>query len=311
MPENEVSETREKDPNAGEFVDYFRPLAEAIDFLHDPTFIIDRFGKVISWNKAIEKMTGISRQGIIGKGDYAYAVPFYGKPRRMLIDFVLNLAETAEGYGFVKKTGDMLSGETLLPSVRGEEGLYLSATASPIYDRDKKLIGAIESIRDITYYKRLEQRINEQEKDLVDKNRQLEDINTALKVLLKDRDDERRKFEDDLMSNIRRFILPHIDKIKKGRLDEDQRTYLELIESSLQRIFSPFIANMNSAFNFLTPTEIQVANLIKEGKTGKEIGAILGIAYKTVETHRYNLRMKLGIQNEKVNLRSYLLSARQ
>ena len=67
---------------------------------------------------------------------------------------------------------------------------------------------------------------------------------------------------------------------------------------------------MHSAFHVLSPTEIQIAHLIKEGKRSKEIASLLNIAYKTVETHRYNLRIKLGIKNEKINLRSYLLSIR-
>jgi DNA-binding NarL/FixJ family response regulator len=96
--------------------------------------------------------------------------------------------------------------------------------------------------------------------------------------------------------------------VKKGRLDQDQQAYLEIVESSLRQILSPFITSMKSAFNVLSPTEIQIAHLIMEGKSGKEIASLLGVAYKTVETHRYNLRIKLGIKNEKINLRSCLMS---
>jgi ATP/maltotriose-dependent transcriptional regulator MalT len=208
----------------------------------------------------------------------------------------------------IVRDGEVLFIEAFVPIVNGGEGAYLSGTASPLHDSDKNLIGAIESIRDITSHKKLEQSLYQREKDLEDKAGQLEEINTALRVLIKNRDEDRRMLEIDIQANLKKLVLPYLDKVKKGRLDQDQQTYLELIESSLRKIFSPFIANMNSAFNFLTPMEIEVANLIKEGKTGKEIASLLGVAYKTVETHRYNLRMKLGIQNEKVNLRSFLLS---
>ena len=284
-------------------------LMEIIDFFPDATFVIDSCAKVIAWNKAIEKMTGIPRKQILGKGDYAYAVPFYGRPVPMLIDLALNPEkEGAGGHDSITKNGGVLVFDAMIPIFKGRAGACLSSTASPLHDRDKNLIGAIESIRDVTTHKRLEQRLHESEKDIEDKARQLEDINTALRVLIKSREEDRKKFASDIQSNLSKLILPYLDRVKKGKLDQDQKTYLELIESSLQKIFSPFIVNINSAFSFLTPMEIQVANLTKEGKTGKEIASLLGVAYKTVETHRYNLRMKLGIQNEKINLRTYLLS---
>ena len=290
-----------------------RQLMGVIDFLPDATFVIDSRQKVIAWNKAMEKMTGIPKGEIIGKGDHAYAIPFYGKPRPMLIDLALTpgmagLDEHDFERDSIVRDGEVLFIEAFVPIVNGGEGAYLSGTASPLHDSDKNLIGAIESIRDITSHKKLEQSLYQGEKDLEDKAGQLEEINTALRVLIKNRDEDRRMLEIDIQANLKKLVLPYLDKVKKGRLDQDQQTYLELIESSLRKIFSPFIANMNSAFNFLTPMEIEVANLIKEGKTGKEIASLLGVAYKTVETHRYNLRMKLGIQNEKVNLRSFLLS---
>jgi len=289
-----------------------RQLTDIIDFLPDATFVIDCREKVIAWNKAIEKMTGIPKEEIIGKGDHAYAVPFYGKPGPMLIDFALNPgAAGADERDSIVRDAEVLFIETFVPTINGGQGAYLSGTSSPLYDSGKNLIGAIESIRDITNHKKLEQKLYQREKDLEDKAGQLEETNTALRVLIRSRDDDRKKLENDIQANLKKLILPYLDKVKKGRLDQDQQTYLELIESSLQKIFSPFIANMNSAFNFLTPMEIDVANLIKEGKTGKEIASLLGIAYKTVETHRYKLRRKLGIQNEKVNLRSFLLSITQ
>ena len=182
--------------------------------------------------------------------------------------------------------------------------------ASALHDRDKNLIGAIESIRDISSGRLLEQSLYQREKELEEKAGQLEEINTTLRVLLKNREADWMKLENDIQSNLKQLVLPYLDKVKKGRLDQNQKAYLELIESSLQKILSPFITNMHSAFHTLSPTEIQIAHLVKEGKRSKEIASLLNMAYKTVETHRYNLRIKLGIKNEKVNLQSYLLSIR-
>ena len=321
MAETELPKTRENSalltvhanglPNVDALASGMRQLMDIIDFLPDATFVRDRAGRVIAWNKAIEKVTGIRKQEIVGKGDYAYAIPFYGKPRPILIDFVLNPPAEGPGeYDFIARDSGVLFGETFAPNAYGGAGAYLQGRASALYDRDKNLIGAIESIRDISSMKRLEQSLHEREKDLEDKARQLEEINTALRVLLKNREDDREKIENDIRSNLEQLVFPYLDRVKKGRLDQNQKTALDLVESSLQQILSPFLTNMKSAFNVLSPMEIQIAHLIKEGKRGKEIASLLGIAYKTVETHRYNLRIKLGIKNEKINLRSYLLSTK-
>ena len=328
-------------PNMDALEAGLRQLTQVIDFLPDATFVIDKAGKVIAWNKAIEKMTGIRKQDILGKGDYAYAIPFYGTPRPILIDIALNenaagsarlaergdsmiesggasgrcvaeplAAEVTGEYYFITRDSDAIFGEAYVPNACGGTGAYMWGAASALHDRDKNLIGAIESIRDISSGRLLEQSLYQREKELEEKAGQLEEINTTLRVLLKNREADWMKLENDIQSNLKQLVLPYLDKVKKGRLDQNQKAYLELIESSLQKILSPFITNMHSAFHTLSPTEIQIAHLVKEGKRSKEIASLLNMAYKTVETHRYNLRIKLGIKNEKVNLQSYLLSIR-
>ena len=321
-------------PNINALEAGLRQLTQVIDFLPDATFVIDKAGKVIAWNKAIEIMTGIRRQDILGKGDYAYAIPFYGRPRPILIDFALNpdaastagpaergdpriesragsgrcaavppLAEGTGEYYFITWDCDVVFGEAYVPNACGGTGAYVWGAASALHDRDKNLIGAIESVRDISSRRELEQSLYQREEEL-------EEINTALRVLLKNREDDWRKLENHIQSNLKQLVLPYMDRVRKGRLDQNQKAYLELIESSLEKILSPFITNMHSAFRLLSPMEIQIAHLIKEGKRSKEIASLLNMAYKTVETHRYNLRIKLGIKNKKINLQSYLLSIR-
>lgn len=136
-------------------------LLDIIDFLPDATFVIDKEQKVIAWNKAIEELTGISKKDIIGRGDYAYAVPFYGEPKPILIDMVfLSNREIEKQYVNIERKGNYLSAETHLLFSRGK-AMYVLGTASPLFDRDGNLAGAIESIRDIT-----EQKLSE--KDLRD-----------------------------------------------------------------------------------------------------------------------------------------------
>ena len=140
-----------------------RHLSAIIEFLPDATMVIDKHGRVTAWNKALEDMTGYSSGDMIGKGDYEYAVPFYGERRPILIDLVLMPKEEVEKkYYHIRRNGDLLVGETDVPVVRGQKR-FLSAWAQPIYDTSGEIVGAIECIRDITDKRRAEEALEESE----------------------------------------------------------------------------------------------------------------------------------------------------
>ncbi|KQC05629.1 MAG: hypothetical protein APR55_05635, partial [Methanolinea sp. SDB] len=140
-------------------------LADIINFLPDATFAIDKSGTIIAWNRAIEEMTGISASEMLGKGDFAYAVPFYGRRRSILIDLIFEPDEViAKDYSNIIHEKDILIAETALPRPRGKISI-LMGKASPLYDRYGKIVGAIESIRDITDFKNTEVRLSEARKD--------------------------------------------------------------------------------------------------------------------------------------------------
>ena len=280
-----------------------------IEFLPDATFVIDREGKVIAWNRAIEEMTGVPKEKMIGMGDYAYGVPFYGEPRPILIDLVTKgIDGYSNFYDFIEDHDKLLSAEVFAPMIYGGKGAYLWGTAAPLFDMNEELIGAVQAIRDITELKQIESSLLKREADLREKAHQLEEINTALKVLLRRREEDKKDLEESLLTNVKESILPFLEKLKKTRLDENQKTYLGIVESQLGEIISPFLKSLSSRFTNLTPMEIKVAKLIKEGKSSKEIAEILGVAEQTILTHRNNLRAKLGLRNEKANLRSHLMS---
>ena len=130
-------------------------LSSIIDFLPDATFALDREGKVIAWNRAMEEMTGVNRNDMIGQGDHAYTVPFYGERRQHLLDLLdKEDNEIVSKYQYVQRKGDILYAEAFTPALYGGKGAYVWATAGPIFDVLGKRIGAIESIRDITDRKR-------------------------------------------------------------------------------------------------------------------------------------------------------------
>jgi len=282
-------------------------LSDIIDFLPDATFAIDRDGKVMAWNRAIEEMTGVKTKDMTGKGDYEYALPFYGIRRPILIDMVFSPDEEMEKkYSFIKKEKDIMLAEADV--IMNGENRVLWGKARCLYDSKGNVIGAIQSIRDITDRRRAEEGLKKRERELEMKSRNLEELNTALRVLLKRREDDKRDFEERVLVNIKQLVLPYIEKMRMSRLEEKDMAYVAILESNLKDIVSPFSQRLSSKYLNLTPKEIQVANLIKDGRTTKEIAGLLNTSPGTIDFHRNNIRQKLDMRNKKANLRTYLLS---
>lgn len=144
-----------------------KQLLEIIDFLPDPTFVIDGERRVIAWNRAIEEMTGVPKDEIVGEGDYAYGEVFYGTRRPILIDMIFSKDEDLESiYHYVKREGDTLFAEAYVTPPRTGRGSYVWGTASPLFDRDGNISGAIESIRDVTEIRRYQEALQEANRKL-------------------------------------------------------------------------------------------------------------------------------------------------
>lgn len=282
-------------------------LSEIIEFLPDATFAVDRNGKVMAWNRAIEEMTGVKAGDMTGKGDYEYALPFYGFRRPILIDMVFSSNEEIEKkYSFIKKEDDIILAEADV--VMNGENRVLWGKARCLYDSKGNIAGALQSIRDITDRKRAEEAVKKREEEIEMKSRNLEELNTALRVLLKRRIDDKSEFEERVLANIKQLVLPYIEKMKMSRMDEKDMSYVTILESNLKNIVSSFSQRLSSKYLNLTPKEIQVANLIRDGKTTKEIAKLLNASPGTIDFHRNNIRQKLNMRNKKANLRDYLLT---
>jgi PAS domain S-box-containing protein len=178
--------------------------------------------------------------------------------------------------------------------------------ASKITIEGKEVMQGI--FRDITKRKQAEEALKVREKELEIKTNNLEEINTALNVLLKKREEDKTELEEKVLLNIKQLVEPYISKLKQSRLDERQKALAAILESNLKDITSSFSYSLSSRHLNLTPREVKIANLIKQDKTSKEICEILGSSEKVVAFHRQNIRRKLGLQNKKVNLKSYLIA---
>jgi PAS domain S-box-containing protein len=291
----------------------------------DPVVVYDMKGVATYVNPAFEQTFGFSRHELLGKQ----------------IDFV-----PAECWPETRAAiHRMLSGKkiTMFETKRlARDGLVLDVQISStlLQDQNGRHTGNIVTLRDISarkraeealqqYHGQLEELVHERTAELADANRRLkqqveerkraeealraqsshlEEVNTALRVLLKKREEDKREVQENVLTNVRELVTPYLVRLKRGRLEPHQTTMMEILQTNLDNIISPFISKISSRYLNFTPTEIRVANLIKEGKTNKEIAELLLISKNTVLFHRHHIRTKLGLKNKKINLRTHLLS---
>jgi DNA-binding CsgD family transcriptional regulator/PAS domain-containing protein len=159
---------------------------------------------------------------------------------------------------------------------------------------------------DVTEYKKIEKSLKENEKRLELETRKLEEANTALKVLLDYRAEEKRRIQENVVTTVAQLILPFVEKLYHSSLDDQQRVLVDAVKSNLAEITSPMATKLSYRHAGLSPMELAVANLVRIGKSIKEAAHTLGITEDTVRFHRKNIRAKLGLKQKKLNLYSYL-----
>ncbi|MEW6335545.1 MAG: GAF domain-containing protein [Thermodesulfobacteriota bacterium] len=205
--------------------------------------------------------------------------------------------KTIEGF-FRRKDGSVFPVEIRLSPLSPAQPELLISIVRDISERKR----AQEELE--RYRTHLEQMVQARTEELETKNITLRELNTTLKVLLKQRDEDKRDMEERFVMNVKNLVLPFVEQMKKGRLDGGQQDCLEIVETHLNDIATPLLKSIRQ-FN-LTPREIKVAALVRDGKSTKDIASILGIAKGSIDIHRNSIRRKLGLGSRKVNLQSYL-----
>jgi PAS domain S-box-containing protein len=294
-----------------------------------PMLTIQSDGLVTLWNPAAESLFGWSEDEVLGK--YIPIVPedrqeehsnlrtrvfqlgelFTGlevvrqKKDGTLVDVALSTAPVYYAEGNVESVMAVL--EDISERKRTEEKLRKAHDV--LKKRTDELAGLNEKLKqEIEERKQVEQELRKREAELETKTNELEEVNTALRVLLKRRDEDKAEIEEKILFNVKELVLPYIERLRGSGMDAKQTACVNILESNLNNIVSPVIHKLSSKFLGLTPTEIQIANLVKEGKTTKDIAEILNSSSSTIGFHRRNIRKKIGIMNRKANLRSHLLS---
>ena len=291
----------------------------------DPIVVYDMEGLATYVNPAFEQTFGMSRADVLGK-QIDFVPPESWPATRVAIKSMLsgqkiNLFETQRLTRDGKKLdvqlssclymddggkpiGNIVTLRDITGRKRAERALqnYQDQLEGLVQDRTADLATEVEERR------RAEKALLRREKELEAQSQHLEEINTALRVLLKQRGEDKLDLQKSVLENVKELVSPYLAQIKKTGLNTRQTTLIRIIESNLDNIVSPFINRISSKFASLTPAEIRVANLVKEGQTNKEIAEMMTISKNTVLYHRHNIRKKLKLTNTAINLRSHLLT---
>ena len=300
---------------------------ELVETTSDWIWEVDENATYTYCSPKVKDILGYSPEHVLGKKPFDFMPGREAKQVSVLFQEIINRRKAFAGLENVNRH-------------KAGHKVVLETSGVPLFDDSRQFTGFRGIDRDITKRKRaesaleklnqeLERRVEERTVELLEINRQLEkeikernqvedklrvktgdleELNTALKVLLKKRDEDKLGLEEKIAGNVKELIFPYLEKLKRANFGNREKTFLEIIEANLDAIISPFERTLSSKFIKLTPAEIQVANLIKLGKTSKEIAALSNLSFKTIEFHRNNIRTKLGLKNKKVNLRTHLLS---
>jgi PAS domain S-box-containing protein len=186
--------------------------------------------------------------------------------------------------------------------------LWVSLRTAPLYSSDGTIDGGVSIMEDITDRVRAQKALEKSKEALEIKTRSLEESNTALRVLFDQVEKNRHELQWNVLYNVKELIIPYVEKLRACRTDNERDTCLQVLETNMNNIISPFLRHMTLTHYKLTPKELHVANLVKEGKTNKAIADLLHLSIRSVEFHRDNIRKKLGLKNKKANLQSFLSS---
>ncbi len=290
-------------------------LTYIINFLPVATMVIDHNGTVTAWNRAMENLTGVKSRDIIGKGNYEYALPFYGEKRPILIDYVLLSGKELSGkYSNIHREGDILSAEAFIPNL-GENGIILVGFASALYDESGKVIGAIESIQDMTEIRNVEAQLKKAKDAADEANRSKSaflanmshEIRTPMNAILGFTQLMER--DTDISSQSRNYLgiinrsgehllslindILEMSKIEAGRTTLIPSTFdLHALIEDIERMFR--IRAEGKGLNLLTEIVGQVPRwaITDEGKLRQVIINLLGNAVKFTEKGGIALRLR-------------------
>ncbi|MFZ0611480.1 MAG: LuxR C-terminal-related transcriptional regulator [Desulfobacterales bacterium] len=197
---------------------------------------------------------------------------------------------------------DRVKAAEALGKARAELESRVAECTADLARTNRDLLAQIEKL------KMTEHSLREKAKELEAQSGSLAEVDAAVRVLLKQRDADRRELEERVLVNVNELVRPHLSKLMCKNLGRKEKGLLGIIESNLEDIVSPLARKLTLELARLSPAETQVANLIRQGKSTKEIADLMGLASSTIDFHRHNIRKKLGLRHKGINLVTYLTS---
>ena len=278
------------------FKDRTAELAQANDWLNalmnatsDTILLINIEGEVIAANEVAAKRFGKRLDQFLCARVYDLMPPELAKSRKLKARRVI---QTGKPHRFEDKRA----------------GIIFDSTIYPVFDEEGTVVQLAVYGKDITKRVKAYNELEKSKRAIQSKTRLLEDANIALKIMLQKSTENRKEVEKEIFSIVKKNILPYIFRLKECQIDDQAKGFLDALEVSTKNIFSSFTHTLFPEYIDLSPKEIEVANLIREGRTTKQISKILNVAKGTIDFHRNNLRIKLGIKNKKTSLKTYLIS---
>ena len=266
------------------------------DFTYNWEYWIDSAGKMEYISPSCERITGFAPSAFIQDPSLLHDL-VHPEDRALFIgnceDRQLNEKIFETEFRIIRRDG---------------QERWIGHSCQPVHDPEGLFLGRRCSNRDITYQKKIETDLKTKQKQLIEKTVSLEKANEALKALLDQRETEKRSIEQTMVNNLKRFVFPYVESLSEMKLGKEAKTYLEIIQANIDQLVSPVSRTLSGAYLDFTPTEIRVADLIRQGESSKSIADVLNTSTSTVAIHRNNIRKKLGILNQKVNLRTFLNS---
>jgi PAS domain S-box-containing protein len=242
-------------------------------------------------NDALARMAGFEPRNLIGR-----------RVEDLISDpELLDIVRREDDY--VYSTGRPLFNQ-LAPLFNRQSGYY-RLDKLPFTNRNGKLVGIIGLVVEVD---EAPPPIEALKQELSSMSRKLQETETALRVLIERREQDGSLSREELNTKIRNLVVPYLEHLKQTQLAPEQAEYVELLETNLKNVYDPGYARLSSSDYKFSPTELKVAQLVRDGKTNKEIARLLHLSKSTILTHRHHIRVKLGIRNKKVNLRSLLNS---
>ncbi len=286
----DVTEQKQAEEALRESEHRFRKLVETMG---EGLAVQDEHGILTYVNESLCRMLGYSKADLIGQP----AIELFDLRRRRRLSNQMTRGKKGRSGSYdinmIRKNGK------LIPTM---------VSAQPILDSQGFYKGSLAVLTDISKLKEAQQALKNREMELETKTKNLEEVNTALRVLLDQRNEDKGELEEKVLHNVKRLVIPYLEKLNESMMDARQKSYIDILSSNLNDIVSPFSRSLSAKYLNLTPSEIQIANLLKQGKTTKEIADMSNISTRTVETHRKNIRKKLGLRSRRANLRTHLMA---